>query len=39
VALIKLEIKNGEKLPAAYLGIPTAFDVGDWVVAIGNPSV
>ncbi len=37
VALIKMETKPGEKLPVAYLGDSDRIEVGDWVVAIGNP--
>ena len=37
VALIRLEIKNGEQLPTVYLGDSDRIEVGDWVVAIGNP--
>ena len=36
VALLKLEGTTGE-LPFTYLGDSDALEVGDWVVAIGNP--
>lgn len=32
-----LRIKDGKDLPAVYLGDSDASEVGDWVVAIGNP--
>ncbi len=35
VALIK--IKNGKKLPTLPLGNSEALEVGEWVIAIGNP--
>ncbi len=37
IALIKVEPKNGEKLPHVYLGNSDKLEVGDWVIAIGNP--
>lgn len=37
VAVIKIEPKNGEKLPVAQLGNSDALQVGDWVLALGNP--
>jgi len=36
LALIKIR-KSGGKLPAARLGTSSQLDVGDWVMAIGNP--
>jgi len=35
IALIKIEAKNG--LPVAVLGDSGKLEVGDWVIAIGNP--
>lgn len=37
VAVIKIEPRNGEKLPVASLGNSDALQVGDWVLALGNP--
>jgi len=37
VALLKMEVKGKEKLPFAYLGDSDRIEVGDWVIAIGNP--
>jgi serine protease Do len=37
IALLRVELKPGEKLPAVQLGDSEKMRVGDWVVAIGNP--
>lgn len=37
VALLKLKGVGAEALPAVYLGDSDGLEVGDWVVAIGNP--
>lgn len=37
VALLKLDLKGKGSLPFAYLGDSDQIDVGDWVIAIGNP--
>ena len=37
IALLRIEIKAGEKLPAVKLGDSDKLRVGDWVMAIGNP--
>ncbi|MFL5320342.1 MAG: trypsin-like peptidase domain-containing protein [Myxococcaceae bacterium] len=37
VALLKLRGSNLHDLPAEYLGDSDSLEVGDWVVAIGNP--
>jgi len=37
VALLRLRDVGGAKLPAVYLGDSDQLEVGDWVVAIGNP--
>ncbi|MBT3351950.1 MAG: DegQ family serine endoprotease [Nitrospinaceae bacterium] len=37
IALLRIEKKEGEKLPAVKLGNSDKLRVGDWVVAIGNP--
>ncbi len=37
IALLKVELKDGERLPAVKLGDSDKLRVGDWVVAIGNP--
>ena len=37
IALLRIEKKTGEKLPAVKLGDSGKLRVGDWVVAIGNP--
>ncbi|PIR00759.1 MAG: trypsin [Nitrospinae bacterium CG11_big_fil_rev_8_21_14_0_20_45_15] len=37
IALIKITAKNGEKFPYIKLGDSSALNVGEWVVAIGNP--
>jgi len=37
IALLRIEKKAGEKLPAVKLGDSDKLRVGDWVVAIGNP--
>ncbi|WP_083968181.1 trypsin-like peptidase domain-containing protein [Hyalangium minutum] len=37
VALLSLETAAREDLPAVYLGDSDKLEVGDWVVAIGNP--
>jgi serine protease Do len=37
VAVIKIEPRSGERLPAAVLGDSDALQVGDWVLALGNP--
>lgn len=37
VALLRLKGVGDEPLPAVYLGDSDRLDVGDWVVAIGNP--
>jgi serine protease Do len=37
IALIKITAKNGEKFPFIKLGDSSLLNVGEWVVAIGNP--
>lgn len=37
LALLKIETDNGEKLPVAALGNSEKLQVGEWVMAIGNP--
>jgi serine protease Do len=37
VALLKLRAPGGEALPMTYLGDSDRLEVGDWVVAMGNP--
>jgi serine protease Do len=37
VALLRLKTEEREELPAVYLGDSDKLEVGDWVVAIGNP--
>lgn len=37
VAVIKVEPRAGERLPFAQLGDSDALQVGDWVLALGNP--
>lgn len=37
LALLRVEIKKGETLPAVKLGDSDKLRVGDWVIAIGNP--
>ncbi|HSP77359.1 MAG TPA: trypsin-like peptidase domain-containing protein, partial [Myxococcaceae bacterium] len=37
VALLRLQGQGGGELPAVYLGDSDRLEVGDWVVAIGNP--
>ncbi len=37
LALLRIEMKPGETLPAVKLGDSDKLRVGDWVVAIGNP--
>lgn len=37
VALIRIEPARGETLPVAALGDSDALQVGDWVLALGNP--
>ncbi len=37
IALLRIEMKAGEKLPAVKLGDSDKLRVGDWVMAIGNP--
>ena len=37
VAVLKIEPKNGEQLPAAELGNSDNLQVGDWVLALGSP--
>ncbi len=37
LALLRVEIKKGETLPAVKLGDSDKLRVGDWVMAIGNP--
>ncbi|MHA6481039.1 S1C family serine protease [Paenibacillus sp. strain BS8-2] len=37
LAVLKVENPNGESFPALELGDSDATDVGDWVLAIGNP--
>lgn len=37
VALLRLKTVEREELPAVYLGDSDKLEVGDWVVAIGNP--
>ena len=37
IALIKIEPPKGQKLPVALLGDSDSIQVGEWVVAIGNP--
>jgi serine protease Do len=37
VALLRLSGAEAEELPALYLGDSDKLEVGDWVVAIGNP--
>jgi len=37
VALLRLNTGGREELPALYLGDSDKLEVGDWVVAIGNP--
>jgi serine protease Do len=37
LALLRIEMKAGESLPAVKLGDSDKLRVGDWVVAIGNP--
>jgi len=37
VAVIKIEPGSGERLPVARFGDSDALEVGDWVLALGNP--
>jgi len=37
IALLRIEMKPGEKLPSVKLGNSENLRVGDWVLAIGNP--
>ncbi|MDA0999786.1 MAG: DegQ family serine endoprotease [bacterium] len=37
LALLRVELKPGEELPAVNLGNSDKLRVGDWVMAIGNP--
>lgn len=37
VAVIKIEPRSGERLPVAEFGDSDALQVGDWVLALGNP--
>lgn len=37
LALLRVELKPGEELPAVKLGNSDKLRVGDWVMAIGNP--
>jgi serine protease Do len=37
IALLKVDLKAGEKLPALKFGNSDKLRVGDWVMAIGNP--
>lgn len=37
LAVIKIEIEEGEVITVAPLGVNTELEVGDWAIAIGNP--
>jgi serine protease Do len=37
VAVIKIEPRNGERLPTSQLASSSALQVGDWVLALGSP--
>jgi serine protease Do len=37
LALLKIKLRNGDKLQAAKLGDSDKLNVGEWVIAIGNP--
>ena len=37
VAVIKIEVKKGEKITVAPLGDSSKLEIGEWAIAIGNP--
>lgn len=37
VAVIKINVKEGEKITVAPLGDSTKLEIGEWAIAIGNP--